>query len=228
MGPAQEMSRVEAMSKFICNLDEICPFFKAYAEAVKISSYGSQQVDGSNLLFNDSDSTSHSTSLDEIEAEDQLKAIHTSLCRQTYNQFKSYAEQQYPNESDKQKYLITTLQQQYYQQYISQMHPNLKANFKASDPAIDNSSSECEPSKTSLTQTSAGLSSELQTVDETETPQVASSPEMQLPANVVQYTPTPVNEGHPSLDPIYRAQVETLAQQLRRRHYGLRRRRRWT
>lgn len=123
------MSKAEAMSKFICTLDEICPFFKAYAEAVKIS-YGSQQSNTTNLSQQADMQTSRSV-LDEIESDDQLKAIHTSLCRQTYSQFKSYANKQHPNDPDKQKYLIKALQEQYYLQYISQMNQNSKEKLGA-------------------------------------------------------------------------------------------------
>lgn len=128
------MSKTEAMSKFICTLDNICPFFKAYAEAVKISS-GIQdqtrwnednQINGGELA----------TRGLAQQSDEQLKAIHASLCKQTYNQFKSYAEKQYPTDIGQQKFLISSLQEQYYQQYVSQMHPELKGmnNFSLTPP----------------------------------------------------------------------------------------------
>ena len=43
------------------------------------------------------------------------------LNRQTYSQFLSYADQQYPAEPEKQQHLIHQLQEQHYQQYMQQM-----------------------------------------------------------------------------------------------------------
>lgn len=144
------MSKTEAMSKFICTLDEICPFFKAYAEAVKISS-GLSPRHQTNIPTNQNGNGYKTSS--PIESDEQLKAIHTSLCRQTYNQFKSYAEKQYPDDLPKQKYLISSLQEQYYQQYISQMHPELSNVIQAngSSTKSDSAISGSMPSSTSAT-----------------------------------------------------------------------------
>lgn len=138
------MSKTEAMSKFICTLDEICPIFKAYAEAVKLSTSNPQQSaqqnrtspDGTrNIVRNSTEfqlyQSQHqqqttSDDADQLqENREQLKAIRASLCKQTYSQFKTYAEKQIPNDLMQQKYLINSLQEQYYQQYISQMHPEM-------------------------------------------------------------------------------------------------------
>lgn len=126
------MSRTEAMSEFICTLDELCPFFKAHAEAVCLcieEGAGGETKDG-NIPTNDSNS-GHASQQD---ASEQLDSIQTSLCRQTYKQFKNYAEKQYPGDSNKQKQLITSLQEQYCRQYISQMHPELNLSDYKSKP----------------------------------------------------------------------------------------------
>lgn len=121
------MSKTEAMTKFICELDDVCPIFKAHAEAVKISSgltsqthHNDESGNGMNKLVSQSGDPSS------LETSAQLKAIYSSLCKQTHSQFKSYAEKQHPGDATKQKHLITSLQEQYYQQYISQMHPKLR------------------------------------------------------------------------------------------------------
>jgi len=49
------------------------------------------------------------------------RAIQEALNRQTYQQFKSYAEQQYPGNNEQQDKLISQLQEQHYQQYMQQM-----------------------------------------------------------------------------------------------------------
>jgi hypothetical protein len=49
------------------------------------------------------------------------------LNKQTFEQFKSYAEQQYPESPDQQAVLIKQLQEQHYYQYMQQVrHPALR------------------------------------------------------------------------------------------------------
>lgn len=141
------MSKKEAMTKFISTLDEICPIFKAHAKAVKI--YSENQKPTNNYLSTissngDSDNLVNvSTSSNENSEDDQLKAIHTSLCRQTYDQFKSYAVKQHPNDSIRQREMITCLQEQYYQQYVSQMHSGLsKPATRGEDTELNSNSKE--------------------------------------------------------------------------------------
>lgn len=122
------MTKTEAMSKFICALEDLCPIFKAYAEAVKISS-GIEQSLGNHESMLDSPTIGGPQQRPKDELGSQTHDIYTSLCKQTYHQFKSYAEKTYPDDVVKQKYLITSLQEQYYQQYISQMHPELKSSL---------------------------------------------------------------------------------------------------
>jgi hypothetical protein len=43
------------------------------------------------------------------------------LNKQTFDQFKSYAEQQYPDNPDQQAVLIRQLQEQHYYQYMQQV-----------------------------------------------------------------------------------------------------------
>lgn len=205
------MSKAEAMSKFICTLDEICPFFKAHAEAVKISSYGSQQINSNGSQTSMSNGpVSGSESLDGFEAEDQLKAIRTSLCRQTYHQFKSYAEQQYPDETDKQKYLIGTLQEQYFQQYISQMHPNLRAKIGISDSGTGNPASASSLGTQHETDQLSRVPDEPDSTVQVPSAEILSS--RQVPAPGVQY-----NSSAQQFAPDYQAELENIEEQLRQR-----------
>lgn len=128
------MSKTEAMSEFICTLDELCPFFKAYAEAVSLC----PEERGDNDFQNDNKLKSSSSSRhgSQQESNEQLEAIQTSLCRQTHKQFKNYAEKQFPDDLNEQKQLITSLQEQYCRQYISQMHPGLNLDNHKSDSSL--------------------------------------------------------------------------------------------
>lgn len=49
------------------------------------------------------------------------RAIQEALNKQTYQQFRAYAEQQFPGNIEQQNVLITQLQEQHYQQYMQQM-----------------------------------------------------------------------------------------------------------
>lgn len=120
------MSKLEAMSKFICSLDEMCSLFKAHAEAVKLST--NIQQDYSSAF----DDLQPAISIPKGTDGEQLQAIYNSLCRQTNSQFKNYAERQFPDDVLKQKNLISNLQAQYYRQYISQMHPELSNKLQPS------------------------------------------------------------------------------------------------
>ncbi len=56
----------------------------------------------------------------------KLNKAHFNLCKdvlnkQTFDQFKSYAEQQYPDNPDQQAVLIRQLQEQHYYQYMQQV-----------------------------------------------------------------------------------------------------------
>jgi len=135
------MSKTEAMSQFICTLDSICPFFKAYAEAVKITAepkLASQPTGSDSFNDRETDGTS------KLSSEEHLQAIRSSLNKQTYNQFKSFAAKQYPDDVSKQKNLINSLQEQYYQQYM-QMHPETSASFSQTNPIGTTAPSVAQP-----------------------------------------------------------------------------------
>ena len=54
--------------------------------------------------------------------EEQRRQIQDALNRQSYNEFRAYAEQQYPNNPDQQGILIRQLQEQHYYQYMQQVN----------------------------------------------------------------------------------------------------------
>lgn len=149
------MSKTEAMSKFIFTLNELCPLFKAHVEAVKISCDVPVKVEDPRAAEKQSSGPATiSTSKDE-----KHKAIYTSLCRQTYQQFRGYALKQYPDDVQQQKYLISSLQEQYYQQYISQTQPDSnnppKERLKSSlSPAASETSSIMHENGDSISMTS--------------------------------------------------------------------------
>merc|ERR1719495_476047 len=54
--------------------------------------------------------------------EQQRRAIQDALNKQTFGQFRSYAEQQCPGNPDQQALLIKQLQEQHYYQYMQRLH----------------------------------------------------------------------------------------------------------
>ena len=53
--------------------------------------------------------------------EEQRRQIQDALNRQSYEEFRAYAEQQYPDNPDQQAILIRQLQEQHYYQYMQQV-----------------------------------------------------------------------------------------------------------
>ena len=56
-----------------------------------------------------------------IGQEEQRRQIQDALNRQSYEEFRAYAEQQYPDNPDQQAILIRQLQEQHYYQYMQQV-----------------------------------------------------------------------------------------------------------
>ena len=53
--------------------------------------------------------------------EEQRKQIQDALNRQSYEEFRAYAEQNYPDKPDQQAILLKQLQEQHYYQYMQQV-----------------------------------------------------------------------------------------------------------
>ena len=53
--------------------------------------------------------------------EEQRKQIQDALNRQSYEEFRAYAEQKYPDKPDQQAILLKQLQEQHYYQYMQQV-----------------------------------------------------------------------------------------------------------
>jgi hypothetical protein len=60
--------------------------------------------------------------LEQQRQEEQRRQIQDALNEKTYGQFRAYAEQQYPNDPDRQGVLVRQLQEQHYCQYMQQVY----------------------------------------------------------------------------------------------------------
>ena len=60
--------------------------------------------------------------MEQQRQEVQRRQIQDALNEKTYSQFRAYAEQQYPNDPDRQAILVRQLQEQHYCQYMQQVY----------------------------------------------------------------------------------------------------------
>lgn len=139
-----DMSRETAMLSFVETLNSACPLFHACVEAHKKEIEMKAEKVKSDLEFQMREQERLKIEAEEEakkeaqmkEQEEKRKQIKEALNLQTYDQFKTYAEQQYPENPDQQAILIRQLQEQHYIQYMQQIYQQqiLSQNFtKAED-----------------------------------------------------------------------------------------------
>lgn len=67
--------------------------------------------------------------MEQMQQQEAIKRqIQQALNKQTYDQFRKYADQQYPGDPEKQGTLIRQLQEQHYIQYMQQLELSQKAD----------------------------------------------------------------------------------------------------
>ena len=137
-----DLSRDEAMLSYVETLNTACPLFHACVEAhekeieMKIErekeNLEKQRKEEERLKIEAEEEEKRQAEMK--EQEEKRKQIKEALNYQTYEQFKTYAEQQYPENPDQQAILIRQLQEQHYIQYMQQIyqqqivsHQNLKS-----------------------------------------------------------------------------------------------------
>ncbi|CAH1101914.1 unnamed protein product [Psylliodes chrysocephalus] len=129
-----QLSCDQARAGFVELLSRKCPLFSTYIEA-----HRREKIEHDRRLEEEREKK-------KIEEEERLKKleeekilqeelwkqeaikrqIQLALNQQTYEQFRKYAEQQYPGDPDKQGSLIKQLQEQHYIQYMQQLHATQK------------------------------------------------------------------------------------------------------
>ncbi|KAL4715735.1 hypothetical protein ACJJTC_006314 [Scirpophaga incertulas] len=107
----------------------LCPLFKPYLEAIIKNFEDKKQQE----LKREKEERAHielqnrvalekqKQQDDKLSEEQQVQRIKDALNAQTYDQFRQYAQQQFPGNFDQQAILIRQLQDQHYQQYIQQL-----------------------------------------------------------------------------------------------------------
>lgn len=127
-----DISKEQAMEGFIILLDKLCPLFKTVVEAQKRDieekkrlkkEEESKRIEEEKRLAELAEAQKREEE-ERLKLETQKRQIQDALNRQTYYQFKVYAEQQYPGNPEQQAVLIRQLQEQHYHQYMQQLHQN--------------------------------------------------------------------------------------------------------
>ncbi|CAG0923084.1 unnamed protein product [Notodromas monacha] len=125
-----DMSKEEAMEKFVSRLTEVSPVFVAYVEAhkrdkeskLKSEEDAAKEKELAALQAVEKEREVLKQEAESRQQEERKRLIQDALNAQTYPQFKAYAEQQYPGNPEQQAVLIKQLQQQHYIQYMQQIY----------------------------------------------------------------------------------------------------------
>jgi acyl-CoA-binding protein len=127
-----DITKEEAMEGFVVLLDKLCSLFKTFVEAQKRDIEEKSRLKKEEELrkieeekkLKEQEEEKKKEEEERLKQESQRRQIQDALNQQTYYQFKSYAEQQYPGNPEQQGVLVRQLQEQHYHQYMQQLHRN--------------------------------------------------------------------------------------------------------
>ncbi|EDW86292.1 uncharacterized protein Dwil_GK15898 [Drosophila willistoni] len=122
-----DISREQAMEGFIDLLDTMCSAFRPYIEAVRQNRDTTLKADLKRMEQEKEERTKREREQKELleegyKEELQRRQLQDALNKQTYQQFKLYAEKQFPGNPEQQAVLIHQLQREHYHQYMQQLH----------------------------------------------------------------------------------------------------------
>ncbi|KAL5276967.1 ACBD3 family protein [Megaselia abdita] len=142
------MSKEEAIDKFIELVDKLVPSFSFYIEAVKtkkqenfrleLEEKRKEEEEKERKLLKDDEERKEEEKLNKEEL--QRRQLQDALNQQTYHQFKAYAEKQFPGNPEQQAVLIRQLQNEHYHQYMQQLHSQITVDLKkqhSTEPELD-------------------------------------------------------------------------------------------
>lgn len=123
------LTRPQAQDGFLELLDRLCPMFKPYVEAIKQDRSEKRRVAAeAERRTNEQHEHERRRSEEQRRVEDQRtreeqqrRQLQDALNQQTFEQFRAYAEKQYPGNPDEQALLIRQLQTEHYHQYMQQL-----------------------------------------------------------------------------------------------------------
>lgn len=123
------LTRPQSQDGFLELLDRLCASFKPYVEAIKQDRAEKQRVAveqerrASELQEHERRRGEEQRRAEEMRTreEQQRRQLQDALNQQTFEQFRAYAEKQYPGNPDEQALLIRQLQTEHYHQYMQQL-----------------------------------------------------------------------------------------------------------
>lgn len=154
-GQLGQMTKEEAMSQFTDSVKENMPQFNSHLTEMEAQNEQKRiQEEEKQVKAAEAEASraaeAEAEKLAEQEMlrdEEQRRRIQDALNRQTFTQFKAYAEQQYPSDPDRQAVLVKQLQEQHYRQYMQQVYQQ-QMESQAGQCLADNSSSSCSTTVT--------------------------------------------------------------------------------
>ncbi|XP_017100639.2 Golgi resident protein GCP60 [Drosophila bipectinata] len=122
-----EITREQAMEGFVDLLDTMCSAFRPYIEAVRQDRDETLRKDLKRMELEKEARERKERAQQELleegyKEELQRRQLQDALNKQTYQQFKLYAEKQFPGNPEQQAVLIHQLQREHYHQYMQQLH----------------------------------------------------------------------------------------------------------
>ncbi|XP_023334195.1 Golgi resident protein GCP60 isoform X5 [Eurytemora carolleeae] len=118
-----DLDKIEAKHRFIEKLLTIVPAFQLYIDqkaAEEKERKESEEEKNGEMLVKEKEK--QEAEVRKQKEEKERRNIQDILNKQTFSQFKVYAEQQYPDNPDQQAVLIKQLQEQHFYQYMQQLH----------------------------------------------------------------------------------------------------------
>ncbi|EDX02089.1 Golgi resident protein GCP60 [Drosophila yakuba] len=161
-----EITREQAMEGFVDLLDTMCSAFRPYIEAVRQDRDETLRKE-LRLMEQEKEARERQENAQQELLEEgykeelQRRQLQDALNKQTYQQFKLYAEKQFPGNPEQQAVLIHQLQREHYHQYMQQLHlQNQNQNQNTEDkshPEEENAPGNNNNSSTDLPNAMEGL-----------------------------------------------------------------------
>lgn len=137
------LTRPQAQDGFIELLDRLCAPFRPYVEAIK-QDRAEKRRQAAELERRASEQQEHERRrseeqqrAEEVRTREELqrRQLQDALNQQTFEQFRAYADKQYPGNPDEQALLIRQLQTEHYHQYMQQLQAQVVIDSVAATAA---------------------------------------------------------------------------------------------
>lgn len=135
----EDMSKEEAMKGFVEGVAEFMPHLKPYYEALhKEKDEKRLEDEKAEIEAKEAAEAAKIADIERQKQEEQRRQIQDALNSQSYNEFRKYAEQQYPDNPDQQAVLIRQLQEQHYYQYMQQAYQQQQTSPESTQVDLTN------------------------------------------------------------------------------------------